>query len=475
MSQQDFLAKFQDSMNKLNMVRGNIQNSIQSKEQFTKELKDRLVVINGRLQQLAGLIKELKNKADNLEGQITANTASIGNKDVELQQLKQQMAALTAERENLIANASQQDNVARTQMQQSQAKINQYEEQLRDLKQTAETKSAEVNALRQEMSTTGDAKDAAHVQQLAELTEQSRKQLEQQEAQLKQKEAQLMQRINECEGKMAGFQQEITQGQATLADKQREIDEQILQAQNSGNAVQAQINTLKQENAGLVQRLIDATDAIYQSAEDLKILMESVPNAQTKQEIDVLLQTINQQIEQSFQNISAATQGRQLMPGQQPMMPGQQPMMPGQQPMMPGQQPMMPGQQPMMPGQPIDRNANILIKGNQMSIDTLTKQLAKKGSDVANSIGDQNNKYNIALNKINTDIKTQGDISKIDTILTGITIKKGVLGLGLSVSGGKRRVTRKNRKQKGGFIYKRTRTSRRSKSKSRTTSRRGSG
>jgi len=465
MSQPDFLIKFQESINELNRVRGNeganIQNSIKLNQQFTNDLKGRLQEINGRLQQLAGLIKDLKNKADYLEGQISANTASIRNKDMELQKLRDQVTALTTERDNLIAKATQQDNDAKTRIAELQRQIDNYEIQLRDLTQLSETKTAEVNALRQEMTSSGDAKDAAHVQQLAQLTEQSRQQLEQQEAQLKQKEAELMQRIKECEEKMAGFAEQIRDRDTQFINKQREIDEKIMQSRNSCNTLEAQINTLKQENAGLVQRLIDATNAIYQSAQDLEMLMNSVPNAQTKQEIDALLNNINEQIEQSFRNISAATQGRQLMPGQQMPM---QPMM--SQQIMPGQQPMM-GQQP-MPGQQIDRNAKIPIKGNQMSINALIEQLAKKGKDVENTTGDQNNKYNKALNKINTDI-IKGDISKIDSILTGITIKPGFLGP--TISGGKSK-TRKNRKQKGGFIYKRT--SRGSKSKSRTTSRRGS-
>jgi predicted nucleic acid-binding Zn-ribbon protein len=439
MSQQDFLTKFQDSMTKLNTVRGNIQNSIQSKQQFTNELKTRLQDINTRLQQLAGLINDLKNKANNLEGQVNANTASIGNKDMELQKLKEQVAALTTERDNLIAKATQQDNAAKTQMAQLQSQIDQYEVQLRDLKQGVETKTAEVNALRQEMTKTGDAKDAAHVQQIAQLTEQSRQQLEQQEAQLKQKEAQLMQRINDCEGKIGGFEQQIREREAMLADKQRQINEQIQQAQNSGTAVQAEIAALKNENKGLIERLIAATTAIYQSAEDLQMLMASVPNAQTKQEIDALLNTINQQIEQSLQNISRATQG-QPMPVQQ----------------MPGQQ--MPGQP--MQGAPmgINPDAIIPIKGNQMSINALRNELVRKSKQIR----DPNNKYNMALNRINNEIKNQVDIPKIDSILSGITISNGI------VSGGKGK-TRKNRKQKGGFTYKRNTRRQNIKSKSRVT------
>jgi predicted nucleic acid-binding Zn-ribbon protein len=453
MSQQDFLNKFQDSMTKLNTVRGNIQASIQSKEQFANELKTRLQDINGRLQQLAGLIKDLKNKADNLEGQITANSASIGNKDMELQQLREQVAALTTERNAIMEKTAQQDNATKTQMAQLQGQIDNYEVQLRDLKQAAETKTAEVNALRQEMTTRGDAKDATHAQQIAQLTEQSRQQLEQQEAQLKQKEAQLMQRINDCEGKIVGFQQQITQRETMLADKQRQLDEQILQAQNSGTAVQGQIAALKNENEGLIQKLIAATTAIYQSAEDLQMLMASVPNAQTKQEIDALLNTINQQIEQSLQNISRATQG-------QPMLQGQQPMLQGQQPMLQGQQPMLQGQQPMQ-GTRIDPNTPITIQGSPITYNQLIQQLGKKGADVTRNTRNQNNKYNIAVNEL----RSVTNPSQIESVLSknGISLKNGV------VFGGKGK-TRKNRKQKGGFIYSLNtkRRNARSKSKSNT-------
>jgi chromosome segregation ATPase len=426
MSQQDFLIKFQDSMSKLSNIRGNIQASIQSKEQFASELKRRLQEINSRLQELSGLIKDLKNKADNLEGQITTNTTSISNKDIELQQLRNQVAALAAERNSLIEKTAQQDNATKAQITQLQSQIDNYERQLRDLKQMSETKTAEVNALRQEMTKSGDAKDAAHVQQIAQLTEQSRKQLEQQEAQLMQKEAQLMQRINECENKIAGFDQQIRERETMLADKQRQIDQQILQAQNSGTALQDQITSLKNENEQLIQKLIAATNAIYQSAEDLQMLMQSVPNAQTKQEIDALLQTISQQIEQSLQNISRATQG-------QPMM----------------------GQS--MQGTQVGPNTPIKIQGNTIIYNELVQQLGKKGTEVARNTGNQNNKYNIAVNEL----RTANNVSQIESILSknGISFKNG------AIFGGKGK-TRKYRKQKGGFIYRTS--SKRRKTKSNT-------
>ena len=61
--QPNFLSEFQQKMDKLNAVRSGIEASVQSKQQFADYLKTRLQEINSGLQQLAGLINELKKKS----------------------------------------------------------------------------------------------------------------------------------------------------------------------------------------------------------------------------------------------------------------------------------------------------------------------------------------------------------------------------------------------------------------------------
>jgi predicted nucleic acid-binding Zn-ribbon protein len=436
--QPDFLNQFQQKMDRLNAVRSGIQASVQSKEQFANYLKNRLQEINTGLKKLAGLINELKNKADNLERQISTNNATMSDKERQLQELSKQLDTLNNERNELIAKMSQQDNDTKgqmTQMTELQNKINNYEAQLRDLKQLSETQAGELNALRQEMSTTGTERDRAHLQELARLTELSKQQLAEQEAQL-------MQKIKECETKIMGFDQQIRDKETGFANRQREIEEKMMQAQNSGNALQSEITSLRNENQNLIQRLIDATNAINQSADDLQMLMADIPNAQSKQEIDNLLNSISQQMGQSIENISRAAQGHPMMPTQ-PMTQTQP-------------QGVLPRQQPTQ----IDPNTK--IRG--MTYRDLMNGLIRKSSQFRGV-----NKYSDTINQL----KNINDVGEIERILqnNSIIIKSGVFGP--NVSGGKK--NKRTIKQKGGFVYGRySRKSQRNsskKSKSRTSSR----
>jgi uncharacterized phage infection (PIP) family protein YhgE len=449
--QPNFLNEFQQKMDKLNAVRSGIQASVQSKEQFANYLKNRLQEINSGLQQLSDLINELKSRADNLESQISTNNANIGDKERQLQELSKQLETLNNERNELIAKMSQQDNATKSQMEKMrelQNQINNYEVQLRDLEQLSVSQKGELDALRQEMTRTGDERDKAHVQELERLTGQSTQQLQQQEAQL-------IQKIKECETKLIGFEQQIREKDTQLISKQKEIEEKMMEAQNSGTALQTQITNLRSENDELRQKLIEATNAINQSADDLLKLMEDIPNAQSKKEIETLLDSISNQMRQSIENISLAAQG-------QPMMP------PGQPIMTPGQ-PIMPQGQPMIQGEKIKPSTRIRGMTYKNLLTGLTDKAADKNS---------NPKFLTALSAIRG--INDPDLEQIEKILRDNNINISQTFLGSKVFGGNKvygsKKIKRTMKQKGGFIYGKNtrRRSITSKQKSRTTSRKTS-
>ena len=422
MAQPAFLTQFTEKMDRLNKVRGAIQSSIQSKEAFASELKTRLVDVKTRLQQLTGLIDNMKANAAQLETRISTNANSIADKEREMQPLREQVAALTAERDNLVARVAQQDNEAKTQIAQRQQTIDACEAQLRDIQLKYKEQTIELNALREEMSKTGDEKDAAHAAQLQQMSEQSLQQAQQQEAGL-------LQKISDCEAKIAGFEAQLKDKDAALAQKQQELDDALKSTQGASQGLQAQIDALKQENEQLVQRLIAATEAINLAADDLERLMSAAPNAQNKQEIDALLNDINQQIEASMENIGRAAQG-----------------------------------QPAVPSGPYDVDANF---ANLMDWYKL----------------DNKNEYNNVLKKhvgqinvkpINDNIKfaEKGNPSAVDVIKRILKANEIKVPALRTTGGRRRRVTRKYKKQKkqqGGFTYS-THTKRKSiSSKSATT------
>ena len=404
---QQFLIDFEEKMQKLANIKRNIQAGIEFKTQFTNDLKVKLGDINQRLRELARLISELKEKADNLEIQVNTNTTSIGDKERELQQLRDQITALTTERDNMTTIINQQEEQTRNNITAKQAEIDRCEAELRDAKQQFEAQNAELNALRDEMAKSGNEKDVAHAEQLRQLTEQSQKQLAEQESQL-------IQRISDCEGKIAGFEQQIRDKDVELTEKQKAIDDATGQAQNAAQNLKQEIDAVKLENKNLIERLMAANVAINDAADDLQRLTDDVPNAKTKQEVDTLLNEITQQIEQSIINIGRASQGQSSNLGVQKL----------------------------------DPNIQLQLQGHQMTYGQLIKDLQRKSSQLQRQgIPLDKNKYIKVINGLKG--LDNIDSSNIEQLLQSndVTIKEN------GVSGGRRK-TKKNKKQKGGYTYK---------------------
>ena len=420
MSQPGFLTQFEDKMTKLNNVRANIQNSIQIKEAFASQLKTRLEEVKNRLQQLTGLINTLKTNANNLESQIGTNTTSISDKERELQQLREQVSILTTEKVNLTTKITQQENELKNQIAQKQNLIDTCEAQLREIKTKYESQTREVNALREEITKNGNEKDAVHAEQLRKLSEQSQKQLTD-------RENELLQKINDCDSKISSYEQQLKDKNVLLEQKQKEIDDAAMKTRTDAVKLQSEIDKLKSENEQLVKRLISATDAINQAADDLQLLMAEVPNAQTKQQIETLVDEINQQINQSIQNIGTVAEGQYN----------------------------------------IDTNFNNLMQLHSLpdKAQYLTFIKNIRSGQLQNDINQ------------NINLAERGNKTAIDTLKRILETNKILVNPPRNV-GGKRRVTHKNKKQKGGFVYssssKRKSISPKTNTSSRRTSRRSS-
>ncbi|MEN9781943.1 MAG: hypothetical protein RL208_93 [Pseudomonadota bacterium] len=400
---QNFLDDFQSKMDRLAQIRRDLQASVQFKEQFTNDLKARLGEINNKIKQLSGLINELKTKATDLETQVNNNMSSIGSKDAELQQLKDQITALTNEKEALVSTAAQQQEATKTEMARLQGLIDESEAKLREVTQQKEVAENESQALKSELQSKGD-QQTAHAEAIKQLTEQSQKSLQEQEAQL-------MQRINDCEGKLAGFEQQIKDKDIELAQKQKAIEEATGQAQTSAQGLQQQIDVLKLENQNLIDRIIAATQAINEANDELQNIVNTVPNAKTKEEVDALLNEITQQIELSIQNIGRAAQGQPAKGNIKP-----------------------------------DTNITIRDIGSNNDVNMPFGQLIELVKNKVSQIKDENasKKYRDTLNQL----RQINDVSQIQNILkqNGVSFKNNI------IMGGRK--TRKIRKQKGGFLYK---------------------
>ena len=421
MAENNFIEQFEASMRRLNDVRQGIQANIEMKQQFTNNIKNSLTEINRRLTGLVGEITQLKNHAEELETQVNTNTASIGDKDRQYQELQAQIAQLQAQHEADVRALNEQKDQLTQRANQLQDQINQCEENLRNVTQLKDQLTAERDALRNELDGRGD-QASQHAQQIQQLTEQAQ-----------QREQELNNRINDCESRIVEFQRQITEKDAEIARANEEHQNTRGTAETQSQDLQRQIQELTQRNELLTQKIVAATQAIMEASDDLERISNSAPNATTQGEVNEILE----QIERSLQNISNVIQGQRAAAAPAPVAQGA-----------PVARSRLPDNTPITV-----MDASSLQPVN-MPLKELKKQLLAKAMQVRKTNrNNSENKYKAALDEIDNASTPE----QVTTALIGITLRSNQSGE-IMVTGGRR--TKKNRKQKGGFTYKTTSTRR---------------
>ncbi len=418
MSSGNFLDQFQLSMDKLNESRRKIQESVEVNNQFTNLLKDKLAQITSRLRDFAGQIQKLKETASLLQTEVNTNTASVGDKERQIQELNQRMAQAQQERDNAVAAATEEKRNLQSKIDSIQSKIDQDEEQIRELNaQLTQANDAlklvteQKNALDNELRGKGDVAQQ-HANEINKLTQQAQQAAQQKEQEFKQREQELTARITDYDNKIQGFEQQIQAKDAEIARLSSEHDATKGNATNQANALQEQINQLTKRNDMLTERIIQATQAISEAAEQLTLFASGIKQARSEQDLNQMLT----EIEQSLELIGRAIQGQTATA-------------------------------------PLVRaaaspNANISVFDSSLGrqVDVPFGKIMQEISQKAKIRGTQGEKYRAALEKLNN-MSANENVEQILKDNT-ITFKNG------AISGG--RVTKKNRKQKGGFTYKST-------------------
>lgn len=391
----DFLSDFEDKMKKLTDVRNKIQSGVTFKENFAKDIKVKLSAINSRIKMLNDLIVKFKSESRELEKNITNNNNHIGNKETQVKLLTEQVSKLTKENEDLTVKLNQNKRQTELKIADLQHKIDEYETKLRELTQQIENKSTELNALRDEMKKSGDTQAIEYSEQLKNMGEQSKKQLQEQSDILTEK-------INTCESKINEFTKQIEYKETDVVNKQKQINDM----KNQMQLLQNQIADMKKLNDDLIIRLTNATQAINIAADDLQYIANSAPNAQTKQEVDDLLQQITSQIEQSIENIGRAAQGQPIY----------------------------------------DVNSNYNNLMNLYALDNKQQFL----SFMKTLSGNSNNQINTAIKQA-----TQNNPMAIQQIKSVLNDNKIIVKPPVNIGGKKHRKNIKtHKKYKGGFVYK---------------------
>lgn len=402
MAENDFIQQFEASIQRLNQVRRGIQANIEMKEQFTNNIKDSLTEINRRLAALIGEITNLKNQADELEGHVNRNTASINDKDRQYQELQAQIAQLQAQHEADVRALNEQKEELRQETVRLQQQINDCEKNLREVTKLKEQLTAERDALRNELSGKGEQANQ-HAQEIQRLTEEAQ-----------QREQALTDRINECENRIQEFERQIGDKDNEIARVNQEHQNTRGAAENQSQTLQQQIDRLTQQNDQLREKIVAATQAILEAADDLDRILKAVPNATSQREINAILR----EIEQSLQNISNVIQGQRAAAAAPP-----------------AEQNILPTTQITLLDSATGQPANV-------SFEQIMREVTQK----SRIRGPQGDKYRDALNQLNN----ERDSANVARILANnnVGFKNG------AIFGGRK--TKKNRKQKGGFTYKST-------------------
>ena len=294
MAQGNFLDQFQASMDRLNESRRRIQAGVQMNNEFTNLLRDRLSQINNRLREFAGQIQTLKDTADNLQQQVNTHTASIGDRERQIEELNQNVAQSQQDRDNTIARINQEKQQLEGQVRQQQQQIDANEQQLRQLNANLQTVTDQKTALENELRNRGDAAQN-HANEINRLTQESQ-----------QREQELTNRINECENRIQGFEQQIRDKDAEIARANEDHNATRGNAENQTQALQQQIAQLRQQNEQLVQRIVQATAAITEAADQLDDFSRGITQARSEQDLNQMLGDI----EQSLELIGRAIQGQ---------------------------------------------------------------------------------------------------------------------------------------------------------------------
>lgn len=404
MSANDFIQQFEASMSRLAEIRKGIQANLEIKEQFSNKIKQSLGEINNRLVNLIQQIATLKETADNLQQQVDSNNTSMGDKDAQIQALKDQISQLQAEYENRISQLNDEKKQLVESATKQQQLIDELEGKLRNI-------TSERDALSNELQGKGE-QSKQHADEIQRLV---------QEAQNKENE--LLQKINECEAKIQGFEQQLNDKDAEIAKLNKDLETAQSESQNASEILKEQIEKLTQVNGHLIERIVQATRAINEAADDLDAISKSVPNATTQQEVDDLIE----QIEKSIENIGRAVQGQRA------------------------------ASQPLSQNSTIPPDTNIVINDvttgnkNNMPLYMLTKQLQKKATQLSRVNPNIENKYAKALQEI----RKAATPENVSQILNNNNVIIKNTERGLEISGGRKtKKNKRNKKQKGGFTYK---------------------
>jgi chromosome segregation ATPase len=402
-----FLQEFNDSLQRLGNLNKYIGENTTQKRAFSQTIIEKLREINDKIKSLSDKIIELKNKVLELEKNRDDNSKNIGDRESKINSLVQEITGLTQERDELKRNLSELDNNNNVEKQRILAEITAKDQEITSLKDAQERFQQEITVLRTELANQGD-QGKQHADQIKALTDSRAAEQEENAKRIQE----LQQEIDSREGRIRELETQGTADSESLKQRIEACAKDIEQRDMQIVSHREEIQRLQEENNSLIQRIIDATNAINQATLNLDEITNDPENSNNNLEIQKLFV----ELEKSLENISRALQGQG--PNQ-----------------MPGQ---MPGQNQMQ-GDMI-----VTVSGKQINIRDLERMITDKINQLKRT-GTNPNVYEEYLSYM----RNETDINKINRYIHDNSIE--LTRDNNKIKGGKRKTYKK---QKGGFIYK---------------------
>lgn len=308
----NFKENFEQSLQRLAEINGIIDANIKGKQEFSKNVINRLRDINQKIKELAGLIGGLKEQISGLQTKVSSNDAGIQERTVEIEKLNALVQQLTSERDALRSELEQLQTQYMTNREDLQKRIDDSEAQIRILTDKNTAIIFERDALKSDLESKGDL-GAQHAKVIEDLQNQHAEQLKQFDAQLQEQQSNNNNEIKRLQDEISIKDNEINRINDEYKVKSDELQQQIAQltkqnqdAQTVTTSLESQIQSLQAENEDLTQRIISATQAIMAATDRLQDLNR--PDQFNQSELDATFVEITQ----SIQEISNAIQGQSV-------------------------------------------------------------------------------------------------------------------------------------------------------------------
>ena len=433
MNKDQIKQNFETSLQQLGEINTAIEANIRGKQEFSRKISERLSEINDKVKQIGAAIITLRGQLADLQGQAAANNSQITNIGTEVNDLRGQIAQLTDQRDKALAELDQLKRQYQADVQGFQKRIDDCEEKLRQLQDQNVAITQQRDALQAELTQTGE-QGAAHAAELKKLTDQHTQELQQKDEQLKAQQDANAAAMKQLQDEIAAKEVELNQRTVDVGNNAAQLQAQIDQLTREKEAkdaqiaqLQADIAALQTENDDLIARIVAATQAIADATNRLRELND--PATFNEAELDAKFQ----ELEASVQQISNAIQGNPVANNQAAA----------------GQ--IAQGQNSNADQGPsrVPDTQLFKIGDKDYPLPEIRRLFQTKISRIPKGNREVLEKYNSALRGVNSAQTPQEVIQAI----SGFTVN----ATGDSIKGGKKTKKirkQKNRKQKGGFTYK---------------------